>query len=186
MMATGLPAAIRYICNSAECARLLMKLKILFALFVLACVSPSPETHGRKITTRHKAARNKNTHAASLRTIDRTMPVAFALYDETLSFHGYDKPASAARESFFVTNNSGQSIGVIEIEVSYHATDGSLLHRRKEKMTIPIPSGETRKIEIATWDSAGSFRYYKSKEGKKAATPYTVAVRLLSVSIYQS
>jgi len=94
-----------------------------------------------------------------------------------LRFSGYDKPANANRETFLATNLSlSDTVCNMEVEIEYSTMDHRQLHKRKVMISCMIPPGETRMLEIRTWDRQNSYRYYRSREGRSAAVPYTVSI----------
>lgn len=102
-----------------------------------------------------------------------------------LRFSGYDKQISAARESFFITNNTGSDLKSLSLEINYTTPDGRQLHRRQQRIDQYIPTGETRKIEIPTWDKQKSFYYIKSSPPRKGGAAYDISFSLLSVTLVQ-
>ena len=90
-------------------------------------------------------------------------------------FSGYDKTISSKIESFFITNKT-----------EYLTTESAQLHKRYERIAYPIPAGETRKIDIRTWDKQNSFYYYLSVKPRRQATPFMVRITPLSCTLRSS
>lgn len=96
-------------------------------------------------------------------------------------FAGFDKKASSASESFFVSNNTTQTLVELSVELRYNDMSGRLLHVSRETIDVVVPPGETRKVDIKSWDTQKSFYYRKSGLPKRQATPFDVEIRLISV-----
>lgn len=107
----------------------------------------------------------------------------FADIAKKVNFLAYDKKASSAKETFFVDNNSSDDIICLDIEISYYTNSGKLIHKREETLTEIFPSGESRKVDIASWDTQKSFHYHKSTPSKKGSTPYSVKIRVLRIGL---
>lgn len=88
-------------------------------------------------------------------------------------FTGYDKPQNSAKESFFIINNTDRTLKGVILNINYNTPDGRQLHNRTEKIPCDIPAGETRKVDISSWDTQHSFRYTDSK-GRPEANIFTV------------
>jgi hypothetical protein len=102
-----------------------------------------------------------------------------------ITFSGFDKPATSLKESFFVVNNTDCTLAGMKLEIEYLTTDGRQLHKRELDLKCDIPSGETRKIDVKSWDTQKSFRYYKSAESRKSAMPFKVKITLISCSLIE-
>lgn len=101
-------------------------------------------------------------------------------------FSGYDKTISSKTESFFITNTTDCFMESVTIEIEYLTTDSFQLHKRFERIAYPIPAGETRKIDIRTWDKQNSFYYYHSVKPRRQATPFVVRITPLSCVLRKS
>ncbi len=98
--------------------------------------------------------------------------------DSTLIFSGYDKPNSASRETFFVTNQMPDSATVLELNVtlSYFDMQGRMLHRAAHSVKAVIPPGQTRNVSVPAWDRNHAFHYYKSNPpSRRPSTPFRVS-----------
>jgi len=95
---------------------------------------------------------------------------------DSVVFSGYDKPANAGKEAFLVTNNTGVTLLEITVIITYKDMEDRMLHKRSSTIKCHIPQGETRKLEIPTWDSQMSYYYFRSAEPKRIATPYQVNI----------
>lgn len=100
-----------------------------------------------------------------------------------ISFSGFDKPASSLKESFFVVNKTDCRLVGLKLDIEYLTVDGRQLHKRQLDIDCDVPSGETRKIDVKSWDTQKSFRYYKSTEGRKSVMPFKVLFTLVSCKL---
>lgn len=95
---------------------------------------------------------------------------------EQVVVKGYDKPRRSTRETMFVTNATDRRIHAVALTLDYTDMDGRQLHRRHLRHNIDIPPGETRQLNVRTWDVQNAFYYYRTAagRGRSAATPYRV------------
>lgn len=107
----------------------------------------------------------------------------FAGIARGISFIAYDKKTSASKETFFVENGTDESIDEIAVRINYYNTSGKLIHSNDEVIKGVFPAGETRKVDIKSWDTQKSFHYIHSTPSKKGSTPYTVSIRVLAVGL---
>ncbi|MCM1309780.1 MAG: FxLYD domain-containing protein [Bacteroides sp.] len=90
---------------------------------------------------------------------------------------GYDKPNPATRETFFLTNNSADSIDALNLTIKYYDTAGRQLHQATHTVKVTLPPGETRNVAVPSWDCNNSFHYEKSPAPqRRQSTPYSVKV----------
>lgn len=80
----------------------------------------------------------------------------------------------------FVTNHARKTIRRIIMHLEYLDMQGRQLHRRRVEAPCEIPPGETRQIDVQTWDRQNTFYYYRTAtgRGRTAATPYRVRCRV--------
>lgn len=97
-----------------------------------------------------------------------------------ISVNGYDKPLRSRRETFFATNNSTESIARIAFSIRYFDSKQRLLHQTVHNVPADIPAGETRQINIPSWDTQFNFYYLRSAIPQRAqqATPYDVRINV--------
>lgn len=101
-------------------------------------------------------------------------------FDPTaVSFAGYEKQATAKKESFHIINNSAFNLHKVRVRIIYRDMKGRMLHSRDVTVACNVPHSETRKTDIQTWDSQGSFYYYLGNEPRRVATPYKVEIQPL-------
>lgn len=102
---------------------------------------------------------------------------------DSIGMYGYDKPQKASKETFFLKNGATFSIGKATVEIEYLDMQSRQLHVRRYEVDIEIPSGQTRKIDIPTWDRQHSFYYYLSAKPKRvSATPYKIKASVVAVT----
>ena len=92
----------------------------------------------------------------------------------TIKFAGYEKEVNSGKETFLIINDSDVAITEIEVEIVYLDMKDRMLHSRTIALKCDVPSGETRKKDIASWDLQHTYYYYLGNEPKKVATPYKV------------
>ncbi len=145
-------------------------MKHLPALLLLLLIAPLAGARLPKLK-RDKAATGVTVH-------HDTLPASAA----AISLSGYDKPNTATRETFFVTNHlGGDSLLLwLEVELTYTNLAGRLLHKRIVAKPCSIPAGETRLLEIPSWDRNNNFHYYRSTPPqRRPSIPYRVTSRPL-------
>lgn len=93
---------------------------------------------------------------------------------------GFDKPLRAVRETMFVSNHTHRPIDGICLEITYSDTRGRMLHKAVHNISCDIPPGETRRVEVRSFDRVGLFHYRLSPVPNRAtqATPFDVAVTI--------
>ncbi|MDE5874059.1 MAG: hypothetical protein K2H15_00315, partial [Muribaculaceae bacterium] len=102
------------------------------------------------------------------------------LFDpKSVSFAGYDKQATSRTETFHVVNRSGAGLRKVKLRIIYKDMKGRMLHSRDVAAYCNVPPGETRKIDIPTWDKQFSFYYHLGNEPRRVATPYKVEIQPL-------
>lgn len=115
---------------------------------------------------------------------DKINPEGFIISD--VKFSGYDKHATANKESIHIVNGSSHTLKSVSLEIIYKDMNGRMLHSREIVLNCDIPPSETRKIDFPTWDSQHSFYYYRSNEPKRAASPYKIQISPRSFTILHS
>lgn len=103
----------------------------------------------------------------------------------SVRFTGYDKNLNAAKESFHIVNGSILDIKSLHVKIIYKDMSGRMLHSREISIREEIPCGETRKVDIPSWDTQKTFYYYLSTRPKRIAVPYKISISLLSLSAYE-
>ncbi len=106
-----------------------------------------------------------------------------AVSQADVSLRGYNKRASDAKESFFITNNTPHRMSSVRLLMRYSAIDGTMLHERTATIDADLRSGESKLVTISTFDVQRLFYYYAGPKPRKQATPFKVSYRLLGYSI---
>lgn len=92
---------------------------------------------------------------------------------------GYDKPNSATRETFFITNLDSVDIAGVGLVFEYSDTQGRQLHRVAHTILADIPAGQTRSLSVPSWDRNNAFHYFRSNAPqRRRSTPYQVTSRV--------
>lgn len=160
---------------------------IISTAVVLGTALVSPETYARKVRSNlpvervygQRDAMAKGSQAISTDCVG--CGEGYTLSD--IRFSGYDKKASADKESFFITNGSDRTLTGVSFYIVYETVDSLQLHRRWVKLDCSVAPGETEKFDIRSWDVQKSFYYHLSEAPKRRrASPYTV--RFDPVTIY--
>lgn len=92
-----------------------------------------------------------------------------------VTFAGYDKEANSSRESFIIVNPTDKVITGYEVKIEYFDLKGRMLNSRIVKETCLVPPGESRHLNIKSWDTQHTYYYYLGNEPKKVATPFKVS-----------
>lgn len=144
-----------------------MKRLIFILLAVAVALSAGAK---RQKTGPTKLARNANAGYAV--TYDTIRPGA-------VRCSGYDKPNSAVRETFFVTNLDSVDIAGLGLEMEYFDVQDRQLHQASLSIMVNIPAGQTRSVSIPSWDRSHAFHYYLSNPPqRRRSTPYKVKSRV--------
>ena len=147
------------------------------AALSFACIQP---TLARKVATNLSAPSNTIKKKSARNKVLRSDKTGMERIAGKLNFIAYDKKTNASKETFFIDNGSDLSLSGLEIEISYFNKSGKQIHKRKVEISQLIPAKESRKVDIASWDTQKSFHYVNSTPSSKGSTPYTVRFRVLS------
>lgn len=94
-----------------------------------------------------------------------------------ITVSGYDKPLRSYGESFFVTNATRQRLSAVILDIQYLDLQGRQLHNRRATVAADIPAGETRRVDISSWDKRQTFYYHLGpKPRTRGVTPFTVRI----------
>lgn len=96
---------------------------------------------------------------------------------------GFEKAQKASRESMMLTNNTARELSSIRIEITYTDMKGRMLHKAVHDVAVEIPPGETRMVNVPSFDRQNLFYYHLSPMQARArqATPYDVKVQVLHI-----
>lgn len=158
---------------------------IAIALSIITCIS----AEGRKTIVKHRIEKGKNINISQdpesndgIRRVEATEPAIIGsdsdgpiwFYPDSISFTGYDKTVQSKKESFLIVNRSNAEIKKIGIRITYLDMKDRMLHSQDATVTCTVPSGETRKGDIPSWDIQNTYFYYLGPEPRRVATPYKV------------
>lgn len=93
---------------------------------------------------------------------------------DQISFSGFDKKLNSSTESFFVTNSTNRILTAIMLSIEYLTPDGRQLDKKYHEIKCNIPPGNTRKLDVRSWDTQHSFYYVKSAPAKASGSPFIV------------
>lgn len=157
---------------------------ILTVALSLSCLVVTSHTEARKISTRLKPGRGKS---QMVRKKDNCLihitphDKDSAIWSKKIVFAGYDKQLHKSTESFFISNHTDTLLKSVKIAITYHDMHGAMLHEKTEKIDADIPPGETRKADIRSFDTQGSFYYHLSPKPRKGGIPFDTRIRILEI-----
>lgn len=94
-----------------------------------------------------------------------------------ITVSGYDKPLRSYGESFFVTNATRRRFSAVVLDIQYLDLQGRQLHNRRVTVATDIPAGETRRVDISSWDKRRTFYYHLGpKPRTRGVTPFAVRI----------
>ena len=153
---------------------------ILPLLLTLLCVS----TLDARTRTTRKNLRSLEVPIAVLESSDGLLPDSLVDIDpNAVTLKGYNKRASDSKESFFITNNSGHRMSAVRLMLRYSTMQGELLTQRTVTVPVSLKPGETKLVEVKSFDVQRLFYYYAGPQPRKQATPFQVAYRLTGYDI---
>ena len=153
---------------------------ILPLLLTLLCVS----TLDARTRTTRKNLRSLEVPIAVLESSDGLLPDSLVDIDpNAVTLKGYSKRASDSKESFFITNNSGHRMSAVRLMLRYSTMQGELLTQRTVTIPVRLKPGETKLVEVKSFDVQRLFYYYAGPQPRKQATPFQVAYRLTGYDI---
>ena len=98
---------------------------------------------------------------------------------DSIQASGYDKPLRTNRETLLITNATARRLSGLALTLTYTDLQGRQLHRRTDTLHTDIPSGHTRMLRLATWDTQQSYYYHRSRCPRTAnVTPYDVTCHI--------
>lgn len=153
---------------------------ILPLLLTLLCVS----TLDARTRTTRKNLRSVEVPIAVLESSDGLLPDSLVDIDpNAVTLKGYSKRASDSKESFFITNNTGHRMSAVRLMLRYSTMQGELLTQRTVTVPVSLKPGETKLVEVKSFDVQRLFYYYAGPQPRKQATPFQVAYRLTGYDI---
>lgn len=129
-------------------------------------------------------------HGVSGRSRTETAPAAacdtiWAPPRDSVAVAGFEKTLRSTRESMYVTNYTSGPVEGIGIEITYTDMNDRMLHKASHHVGDGIPWGETRMIEVPSFDRQGLYYYHRSPVPQRTsqATPFKVRVAVLYILI---
>lgn len=150
-------------------------------------ILPGQHANGRRNKLTLKPSVSKQTTDGSkpwqqtLTEDQDSLKLAELTHDIVLS--GFDKTLTSTKETFFVTNGTPHDIHRMVIEIIYTDTEGRQLHKRNVTVKAAVPAGETRMLDIKTFDTQKSFYYRDSTPPRRRGTPFDIRMRIISLTI---
>lgn len=102
---------------------------------------------------------------------------------DLIEIAGYEKKMQDRDETFYVTNDTPFRLSKLVVRFSYKSLSGDMLHEEVYEIPCDIPSGETRRLAVRSWDKQHSHYYYKSRKPKSSAIPYQVGYAILRYDV---
>ncbi len=153
---------------------------ILPLLLTLLCVS----TLDARTRTTRKNLRSVEVPIAVLESSDGLLPDSLIDIDpNAVTLKGFSKRASDSKESFFITNNTKHRMSAVRLLLRYTTMKGELLTQRTVTVPVSLKPGETKLVEVKSFDVQRLFYYYAGPQPRKQATPFQVAFRLTGYDI---
>jgi len=126
--------------------------------------------------TTRKALEPKNNNTTAINKIYHIDSLAIEIC-------GYDKTLYSNWESFFVKNNTQDTITILNITFDYFDSHKRQLHSATVSVDCNIPPKQTRQLSIKSWDKQNSFFYYRSIKPNRTATSYHVSYKINYICI---
>lgn len=153
---------------------------LLAVVLIALCVS----TADARTKTTRKNLRSIEVPVAMMETDDGLLPDSLSGVDpNAVSLKGYNKRASDAKESFFITNNTSHRMSAVRLLLRYTTMQGELLTQRTVTVPVSLKPGETKLVEVKSFDVQRLFYFYAGPQPRKQATPFKVAYRLTGYDI---
>ena len=147
-----------------------------FFFYMLCAVMLGSAAYAQR-TTRNKLRPAGGIAAADLKVDSVLVDTIVSPEPHTLDVNGYDKPLRSYGESFFVTNATRQRLSAVIFDIHYLDLQGRQLHNRRATVTADIPGGETRRVDISSWDKRQTFYYHLGPKPKtRGVTPFAVRI----------
>lgn len=160
-------------------------------LIIIGIIFIAPSIDARKIKTKHTVSKQfeKSTKYIAQEPTDSIISLTtdsltfVEIIRPAIRFYGFDKSVTSSLESFFISNALNSEINGMDIQITYFDMQGRQLHKRNAHLDINIPPQETMRTDIKSWDTQKSFYFHQSTKPKRQATPFSVKIDLLSLSV---
>lgn len=144
----------------------------------------SVNTLDARTRTTRKNLRSVEVPIAVLESSDGLLPDSLIdIEPNAVTLKGFSKRASDSKESFFITNNTKHRMSAVRLLLRYTTMKGELLTQRTVTVQVNLKPGETKLVEVKSFDVQRLFYYYAGPQPRKQATPFQVAFRLTGYDI---
>lgn len=160
-------------------SKLLLTLSALLLLLVAGTLDM-----GARVRSTRKNLRSTEVPVAVLDTVDGLLPDSLMTVDPAaVTIKGFAKRASDSKESFFITNNTRHRMSAVRLLIRYTTMNGELLTQRSVTVPVSLKPGETKLVEVKSFDVQRLFYYYAGPQPRKQATPFKVSYRLTGYDV---
>ena len=160
-------------------SKLLLTLSALLLLLVAGTLDM-----GARVRSTRKNLRSTEVPVAVLDTVDGLLPDSLMTVDPAaVTIKGFAKRASDSKESFFITNNTRHRMSAVRLLMRYSTMNGELLTQRSVTVPVSLKPGETKLVEVKSFDVQRLFYYYAGPQPRKQATPFKVSYRLTGYDV---
>lgn len=160
-------------------SKLLLTLSALLLLLVAGTLDM-----GARVRSTRKNLRSTEVPVAVLDTVDGLLPDTLMTVDPAaVTIKGFAKRASDSKESFFITNNTRHRMSAVRLLMRYTTMNGELLTQRSVTVPVSLKPGETKLVEVKSFDVQRLFYYYAGPQPRKQATPFKVSYRLTGYDV---
>ncbi len=160
-------------------SKLLLTLLALLLLLVAGTLDM-----GARVRSTRKNLRSTEVPVAVLDTVDGLLPDSLMTVDPAaVTIKGFAKRASDSKESFFITNNTRHRMSAVRLLMRYTTMNGELLTQRSVTVPVSLKPGETKLVEVKSFDVQRLFYYYAGPQPRKQATPFKVSYRLTGYDV---
>ena len=160
-------------------SKLLLTLSALLLLLVAGTLDM-----GARVRSTRKNLRSTEMPVAVLDTVDGLLPDTLMTVDPAaVTIKGFAKRASDSKESFFITNNTRHRMSAVRLLMRYTTMNGELLTQRSVTVPVSLKPGETKLVEVKSFDVQRLFYYYAGPQPRKQATPFKVSYRLTGYDV---
>ena len=160
-------------------SKLLLTLSALLLLLVAGTLDM-----GARVRSTRKNLRSTEVPVAVLDTVDGLLPDSLMTVDPAaVTIKGFAKRASDSKESFFITNNTRHRMSAVRLLMRYTTMNGELLTQRSVTVPVSLKPGETKLVEVKSFDVQRLFYYYAGPQPRKQATPFLVSYRLTGYDV---
>ena len=158
-------------------------MKHLLLLLALALAAPLPSAgQSRRVKTKVKVAKEAITPGTFIVSSESGEDNSGYSVSQ-VEISGYQKPAGSDKETFSVTNNTDKTLAAIGLNLEYLTPEGRQIHKRFVKADCEVPPGETRIMDLRSWDRQRSWYYAHGQKPRKQARPYDVKLDIVNLHL---